>query len=80
MTISTSTVAWYNKTLVTATGTPAEVATEIATGASSTASLQHLEDILSWDTYWKPGSNTTLCQATWIVSRTLAEWLALQTG
>ena len=74
--ISTSTVAWYNKTFVTATGSPSAVATELAIGASSNASLQSSEDILCYNTYWNSVSLATLCHATYVVDRNLAGWVA----
>jgi len=65
MAVSTATYSWNSGTLVTATGTLAEVMAEMNAGADSTASLQTRDFLVS-----PPYYNGTNISAVWYVNKT----------
>ena len=70
MTVSTATYNWYDMgTFVTASGTLAEVLTEMTAGASSHATLQSRENIISFM------GDTSDVTAVWYTNKLPADWL-----
>ena len=65
MAVSTATAAWQHGTLITATGTPNQVLTELALAGSSKASFVKPEDIIAYGFYWSSDSSAVSMGAMW---------------
>jgi hypothetical protein len=71
MAVSTATYGWSSGTFVTASGTTAEVLTELTAGASSSATLQNRDFLISFN--YSNGS-TPSAVAVWYSSKHGSDW------
>lgn len=70
MAVSTATQAWNSGTLVGAFGTCSEVLAEMGAGASSSATLENRDMLMSWGVYYDSTSNSSMAGALWYSTKT----------